>query len=176
MIRHIIYYLLIIGFATSSLAQKPVYHFDSDQIIHKNVEYFGTLSKPEVKSQVKGTRQLNFNPVVSFNGVNDHLKIDEKIYVNLAQMTAITVFEPSLNTQKDRAIWELSSNEPTIALSTTNVVISKNEIQYEGLSSNDAVIHTYKQYFKKNNRHFSNWLNTLNLGNKTHSENSLQNC
>jgi len=174
MIRYIIYSLFLVGFTTNSLAQQPIYHFDSDLIIHKNVEYFGTLSKSEIKNQVNGTSQLNFNPVVSFNGIDDYLKIDEQLYVDLDQMTAITVFKPNINSKSDLAVWEMSSNSPNIALSTTKATTDTNEIEYEGIDSDKPVIHTYTQYFKKNNRHFTNWLNVLKLGNKANSENAFK--
>lgn len=171
--RHILSYIFLLALVNTSLAQEAIYHFNSDEIIYKDLEYHGSLSRAVVQNQVKGSSQLNFNPVVSFNGTNDYLKVSTDFYSSLSQMTTITVLKPNMDTKIELAVWELSSNTPNTALSTTKVTNNATEIEYEGMETNKPVIHTYLQYYKKNNRYLPELLKQLSLGNETSKENAF---
>jgi len=161
MIRRTIYFLFSIIITLTATAQEAVYHFDSDKIIYKDLEYFGTLSKSVVKEQVQGVSQLNFNPAISFNGVADYLKVNPELYSGFTQMTAITVFCPFGNAEEDIALWELDSE---VAMSTKKATSRSMELEYEGIEMDKPLIHTYVQYYKKNNRFLSTLLEELSIG------------
>jgi len=164
MIRSTIYFLFSIIITFTATAQEAVFHFDSDKIIYKDLAYFGSLSKSVVKEQVEGEKQLNFNPAISFNGVADYLKVNPELYSGFTQMTAITVFCPFGKTEEDIALWELDSE---LAMSTTKATNKSMELEYEGIEMDKPVIHTYIQYYKKNNRFLSTLLEELSIGNQS---------
>lgn len=164
MIRSTIYFLFSIIITVTSTAQEVVYHFDSDKIIYKDLAYFGTLSKSVVKEQVEGESLLNFNPAISFNGVADYLKVNPELYSGFTQMTAVTVFCPFGKAEEDIALWELDSE---LAMSTTKATSKSMELEYEGIEMDKPVIHTYIQYYKKNNRFLSTLLEELSIGSQS---------
>jgi hypothetical protein len=142
-------YLCVVLFLVSfnfGWGQSSFIHINSEKIDSTSTSYYGTSLKTSMENTVsKDSTMINYNPAISFNGIDDYLVLTKPIS-NISQVTIFTIFKSTVtDTLQGKAVWGVHGEESEIALTTKGAFTGNKFAYYTGGDSNRATLHTYTQ-------------------------------
>lgn len=164
--------LFCMFYAILAFSQSSFIHIESQHLQKRSTEYYGSLADKPDNDKVDDDAFMNYNPVITFNGNDDHLKVKQEI-PDASQMTIFTVFMPSENSMEEFDIWSMQAEDSHVSMTNTIAKNTSNQLNYTGIQNGKPAIHCYTQYYAAGTENYTDGSSFVALGKNEQQSNSL---